>query len=92
MNYDKFHIENVCCIPTTFNGGVLFELPSSLVPSIILGKCKEWTENMMAIHGVRLRRLTSRTISTLLFGELIAWAICNVEMMAMIFVTNVEMK
>jgi len=27
LNYDKFHIENVCCIMTTFNGDVLFELP-----------------------------------------------------------------
>jgi len=27
LNYDKFHIENVHCIPTTFNGDVLFELP-----------------------------------------------------------------
>ncbi len=27
LNYDKFHIENVCCILTTFNGDVLFEFP-----------------------------------------------------------------
>jgi hypothetical protein len=27
LNYDKFRIENVRCIRTTFNGGVLFELP-----------------------------------------------------------------
>jgi hypothetical protein len=27
LNYDNFHLNNVCCISTTFNGDVLFELP-----------------------------------------------------------------
>jgi hypothetical protein len=27
LNYDNFRIENFCCIPTTFNGDVLFEIP-----------------------------------------------------------------
>ncbi len=39
----------------------------------------------MAMRGARLIQLTSRTISTLLFKVLGVWAICNAEMMAMIF-------
>jgi len=33
LNYAKFCIENVCCIPTTFNGDVLFELPPIVNPN-----------------------------------------------------------
>ncbi len=39
LNYDNFRIENVRCIPTTFND-VLFELWALLVPTITLGRCK----------------------------------------------------
>jgi hypothetical protein len=56
--------------------------------TIILGKCKELTRNMVAMCGVRLRQLTSRMISILLFKELGAWAICNAKMMSMIFFLN----
>jgi hypothetical protein len=49
-----------------------------------LGRCREWTRNMMAMHGARLRWLTSNTISTLLFKERIAWSICNARMMVVI--------
>ncbi len=33
LNYDKFPIEIVCCIPTTFNGDVLFEFSPIVSPS-----------------------------------------------------------
>jgi hypothetical protein len=54
-NYDNFHIEIVHSIPTGFNGDVLLNCPLLLVSTIILGKCKEWTRNMMGMHGARLR-------------------------------------
>jgi hypothetical protein len=34
LNYDKFRIEIFCCIPTTFNGDVLFEFSFFVSPSI----------------------------------------------------------
>ncbi len=48
----------------------------------------------MTTSGVKLRQLTSRMISILLFKKLGAWAIYNVEMMYVIlfFLTNVEWK
>jgi hypothetical protein len=48
----------------------------------------------MAMHGTRLKQITSRTISTLIFEKLVAWVICNVKMMLTIsfFLTNVETK
>jgi hypothetical protein len=94
LNYDNFHIVIIPCILTTFNGDVLFELLPLLIPMVILVKCKELTRNMMAMHGTRLKRITSKTISTSIFEKLAAWAICNVEMMHAIsfFLTNVKMK
>jgi hypothetical protein len=49
---------------------------------------------MMAMRGARLKQLTSRMISTLLFREHATWAICNAEMMVAIsfFLTNVKTK
>jgi len=49
---------------------------------------------MMARCGARLTQLTSKTISTLFFKQLGAWAICDVEMMVAIFffLTNVKTK
>jgi hypothetical protein len=41
---------------------------------------------------VRLKQLTSRTISTLLFKELGAWAICNAEMMFAISFFLIKVK
>jgi hypothetical protein len=38
--------------------------PLLLVPTVILVRYKEWTRNMMAMCGTRLRQLTSITIST----------------------------
>jgi hypothetical protein len=40
LNYDNFQIENVRCIPTTFNDDVLFEPPPLSIPAVILGRCK----------------------------------------------------
>jgi hypothetical protein len=40
LNYDHFQIENVCCILTTFNDDVLFELPPLSVSTVTLGRCK----------------------------------------------------
>ncbi len=58
LNYNNFHIGIVLCIPTTFDVDVLFELPPLLIMTVNLVKCKEWTRNMMAMCGTRLRRLT----------------------------------
>ncbi len=58
--------------------------PLLAIPIVTLDKCKAWTRNMMAMHSARLRWLTSRMISTLLFEEFTTWAICNAEMMAII--------
>jgi hypothetical protein len=68
--------------------------PPFLVSTVILGGCKEWTRNMMARCDARSTQLTSKTISNLLFKQLDAWAICNVEMMDVIsfFLTNVKTK
>ncbi len=55
LNYDKFHIENVHCILTTFNADDLFELLPLLVMMVTIGSCKEWIGNMMAMRGARLR-------------------------------------
>jgi hypothetical protein len=73
---------------------ICLNFPLLLVPTVTLGRCKAWTRNMMAMHGARSRRLTSRTISTLLSEKFIAWAIYNAEMMVAIFffLTNVELK
>ncbi len=64
LNYDSFCIQIVPCIPTTFNGDILFELRLLLVSTITLVKFKEWTRNMMGVRGTRLKQLTSITIST----------------------------
>jgi hypothetical protein len=47
---------------------VMFCLNSPLlfVSMVIMIRCKEWTRNVMAMCGARLRQLTSITISTLL--------------------------
>jgi len=94
LNNDNFRIEIIPYIPTTFNGDVLFELPPLLVPMVTQVKCKELIRNMMAMHGTRLKQITSRTISTSIFEKLVAWVICNVKMMLMIFffLPNVETK
>ncbi len=94
LNYDNFRIKIIPYIPTTFNGDVLFESPPLLVPTVTQVKCKELIRNMMAMHGTRLKQITSRTISTLIFEKLVAWVICNVKMMLTIsfFLTNVETK
>jgi hypothetical protein len=55
LNYDKFCIESVHCILTSFNDDVLFELPLLAVPMVTMGRSKTWTRNMMAMHSVRLR-------------------------------------
>jgi hypothetical protein len=49
---------------------------------------------MVAMCGARLKWLTSRMISTLLFRKYATWAIYNARMMVIIsfFLTNVEMK
>ncbi len=66
LNYDKFHIENVHCIPTTSINDVLFNYPLLSIPIVNLIN-KEWIRSMMAMRGARLKQLTSRMISTLLF-------------------------
>jgi hypothetical protein len=38
-----------------FNGDVLFELFPLVIPIVTLVKCKEWTRNMMAMRGIRLK-------------------------------------
>ncbi len=55
LNYDNFRIEIVHNILTGFNGDVLLNSPLLLVSTITLGRCKEWTGNMMAMRGARLR-------------------------------------
>jgi hypothetical protein len=55
FNYDNLCIEFFCCISTIFNGDVLFELPPIVNLVFTLGRCREWTRNMMAMHGARLR-------------------------------------
>ncbi len=52
------------------------------------------SRNMMAMCGARLRQLTSRTISTLLFEGRTGCATCNAGMMVVnsFFLIIVEMK
>jgi len=68
LNYDNFCIENVHCILSRFSGDVLFELPHVVSHDGHSGQM-QWIGNMMAMRGARLRWLTSKTISTLLFGR-----------------------
>jgi len=91
LNHNKFHIDIVHWILTTFM--VMFCLNSSLLISTInLTKCKEWTWSMMAMRGARLIQLTSRRISTLLFKGLSVWAICNAKMIVTIFFFLMDVK
>jgi hypothetical protein len=55
VTYDKFRIENVHCIPTTSIANVLFNYPPLSISMVNLVRCKEWIENMMAMHGARLK-------------------------------------
>ncbi len=67
LNYDSFHIEIIPCILTTFNNVFYLNSPLLLVPMFTLVRYNEWTRNMMAMHGIRLKWLTSVMISTWTF-------------------------
>ncbi len=90
LNYDKFRIEIVCWISTTIIGDVLFEFSPVTNPSSHYRQMQRM--DMKHDGHVRLKQLTSRTISTLLFKELGAWAICNAEMMFAISFFLIKVK
>jgi len=94
LNYDKFHIRNVYYILTTFNGDVLFKLPSIDNLNNHFGHMQGMDMKHDDHAWCKVKMTTSRTILALLFEELHAWAICNVKMMSTIsfFLTNVETK
>jgi hypothetical protein len=69
LTYDKFCIEDVHCIPTTSTSDVLFNYAQLSILTINLAKCKEWIGSIMAMRGARLKQLTSKAISTLLFKD-----------------------
>jgi hypothetical protein len=56
VNYNTFCIKNVPCIPSTFDGDVLFELPPINNPNGHFVKCKGWIESMTVIFGVRSKQ------------------------------------
>ncbi len=49
LNYDKFRIENVHCIPTTSITDVLLSYPLLSIPTINIIS-KEWIRSMMAMR------------------------------------------
>jgi hypothetical protein len=75
FNYNTLHIENVLCIPPTFDGHVLFEFPPINNLDGHFGQMQKWIESTTIILSARLRQPISTIISTLLFVKLGAWVI-----------------
>jgi hypothetical protein len=59
LNYDTLCIENVPRIPSIFYLDFFWNSPLLIIQIAILVRCKEWTQNTMAIFGARSRRKTS---------------------------------
>jgi hypothetical protein len=55
FNYNTLHIENVLCIPPTFDRHVLFEFPPVNNLDGHYGQMQKWIENTTIILSARLR-------------------------------------
>jgi len=84
FDYDAKTIEFVNCLPTKFNGDILFELLMCVIYWDILENCKVWTKSMTVMFGASCRLVTLRKCLDWALEQLNALDICLVRMIVVL--------
>jgi hypothetical protein len=79
VNYNRFCIKNVPCIPTTFDGDVLFELPLINNPDCHFGQMQGMDKKYDGHFLCKVKTTNIKNYFDLTFRKIGVWVIWNVE-------------